>query len=386
MTFRWTALALAALWPALLLADAKKDDKEAAAFFAAAKTVTIDIELDKTALASLRREPRKYVKCNLKEDGKAAGKDVGIHVKGAAGSTRTIDDKPGLTLNMNRFRKGQRYHGIDKWHLANSVQDGTYLHELITGEMFRQAGVPASRVTHAVVKINGRKCGLYYLKEGYDRGFLRRNFGNDDGNLYDGGFLRDIDQALHRLSGRGPAKHEDLKAVVKACGLRDKDKRFEALEKLVDMDRFISFLCVEMITCDWDGYPRNRNNYRIYGDPKTKKLVFFASGLDQMFNDVNLTIFPDYQGVLAKAVIETKEGRKRYLARLGELLKKALKADELAKKLEAAAKPVQAALKDTDKNLARDMPKHAKNVAATIKQRLANVEKQLKRELEKTKK
>src|SRR5262249_17890558 len=161
----------------------------------------------------------------------------------------------------------------------------------------------------------------------------RRHFGNTDGNLYDGGFLRDIDQALQRLSGRGPAKHEDLKAVVKACGLRDKDKRFEALAKLVDMDRFISFLCVEMITFDRDGYPPNRNNYRIYGDTKSKKLVFFPSGMDQMFNDVNLTIFPDYQGMLAKAVFETKEGRKRYLARLDEIVKKVLKADDLAKKL-----------------------------------------------------
>jgi spore coat protein H len=237
-----------------------------------------------------------------------------------------------------------------------------------------------------VVTINGKRRGLYYLKEGYDKHFRQRHFKSHTGNLYDGGFLRDIDQALQRLSGKGPAKHEDLKAVVKACGLRDKDKRFEALAKLIDMDRFISFLCVEMITCDWDGYPRNRNNYRIYGDPKTKKLVFFPSGLDQMFNDVNLTIFPDCQGVLAKAVMETKEGRKRYLARLDELLKKALKADDLAKKLQAAAKPVAAALKDTDKNLARDMPTHAKNVAATIKQRLASVEKQLKAELAKDKK
>jgi hypothetical protein len=385
MTVRWPAAAAIVLLPALLLAGAKKEEDEAAAkFFATAKTVKLHIELGKAELESLRREPRKYVRCKLKEDGKVVGLDVGIHVKGAAGSTRGIDDKPGLTLNMDKFLAGQRYHGLDKWHLANSVQDGTYLHELITGEMFRLCGVPASRISHALVTINGRYRGLYYLKEGFDKGFLRRTFGSEDGNLYDGGFLRDIDQPLQLLSGNGPKMHADLKALAKACGI-DKARRFAEMEKHLDMDRFISYLCVEMITCDWDGYPTNRNNYRIYGDPKTKKLVFIPSGMDQMFNDVNLTIFPGYQGMVARAVIETPEGRKKYIARLDEALKKHLKAEDLAKKLEAAVKPIQAALQDVDKNQARDLGSHAKHLGNVIKQRLASVDKQLRAVLAKKK-
>src|SRR5438046_6795441 len=95
---------------------------------------------------------------------------------------------------------------MDKLHLTNSLQDPSYLAELICGELFRAAGVPASRVSHATVTINGRKRGLYYIKEGYDKLFLKRYFGNRDGNFYDGGFLRDIDQPLQLIMGKNDVK------------------------------------------------------------------------------------------------------------------------------------------------------------------------------------
>src|SRR5689334_17708365 len=194
-----------------------KADAEAEAFFKAGKVVELLIELGPKELDALRREPRKYVKATLKE-GDAVYKEIGIHVKGAAGSFRGIDDKPGLTLNMDKFKGDKLFHGMDKWHLANSVQDPSYLSELICGELFRAAGVPASRVHHAVVTINGRKRGLYYLKEGYDRHFLRLHFKSTQGNLYDGGFLREIDQPLQLLAGRNDVKDRaDLKALTAAC-------------------------------------------------------------------------------------------------------------------------------------------------------------------------
>src|SRR5437867_13280267 len=129
--------------------------EERDAFFKDGKIVHLKIEIGKKELESLRGDPRKYVKALLK-DGDKEYKDVGIHVKGAAGSWRGIDDKPGLTLNVDKFKDDQRYRGMDKFHLANSVQDPSYLSELICGELMRAAGVPASRVGHAVVTINGR--------------------------------------------------------------------------------------------------------------------------------------------------------------------------------------------------------------------------------------
>src|SRR2546423_1801489 len=135
--------------------------KESDDFFKSDKVLTLTLDLAPKELDSIRREPRKYVKATLKEGDKVVYKDVGVHLKGAAGSFRYIDDKPNVTVNMNKFAPGQRFHGMDKFHLTNSLQDPSYVAELICGELFRAVGVPASRVSHAVVSINCRPRGLF---------------------------------------------------------------------------------------------------------------------------------------------------------------------------------------------------------------------------------
>src|SRR5262245_34049908 len=72
-------------------------------FFKTGKILELKVDIEGKELDSIRREPRKYVKGTLKEGDKIVFKDVGIHLKGAAGSFRGIDDKPNLTLNMDKF-------------------------------------------------------------------------------------------------------------------------------------------------------------------------------------------------------------------------------------------------------------------------------------------
>lgn len=348
-------------------------------FFNKGEVPQLAIELETKELDALRREPRKYVKATLKEGDKVY-KDIGIHLKGAAGSFRGIDDKPGLTLNMDKFTDGQRFHGMDKLHLANSVQDPSYLSELICGELFRAAGVPAARIGHAVVTINGKRRGLYYLKEGYDNSFLKRHFGNKNGNFYDGGFLRELDQPLQLLSGKNDmANHADLKALMTAAREKDLKQRFQQMEKLLDLDKFISYLVLEVITWDWDGYPMNRNNYRIYHDPQRNKIVFLPSGMDQMFGDPNGPVVPNFQGFVAQALLQTPEGRDRYLARMAEIMKTVYQPDALVKRLDELQARVQPVLASLDGGAGRDYPNQVNRLRNGIKQREKSIEEQLKR-------
>lgn len=372
----FVALVPLALCPFLLRADPVKESN---AFFEAGKVIHVDIKIDKKELESLRRDPRKYAKATLESNGKVY-KDVGIHVKGAAGSFRGIDDKPCLTFNMNKYDVDQRFHGMDKWHVSNSVQDGTWLHELLCGELFRAAGVPASRVGHVTLTINGRPRGFFYLKEGYDKYFRKRHFENPTGNFYDGGFLRDIDQPLQLIgNSKDDVKdHADLKALVKATQERDPVQRFKKLEKLLDMDKFISFIVLETLCSDWDGYPRNRNNYRVYHDPKKDKIIFLPSGMDQMFGDPGGSIFPGFQGMVARAVIETKEGRARYLARMKEIMDKVFKVDLLHKRIDDLEAKLTAPLTAVDVGAGRDYKNRLNGLRNVIKDRVRSVNEQLK--------
>ena len=380
--FRWSLLfaalmcGLAAGVPAP--AHAQKPAEESDAFFKSDKVLNLEIELGKKELEALRREPRKYVPATLKE-GERVFANIGIHLKGAAGSFRGIDDKPGLTLNMNKFKEDKLFYGMDKFHLANSVQDPSYLSELICGELFRASGVPASRVAHAIVTVNGRKRGLYYLKEGYDKHFLKRHFQEHRGNLYDGGFLRDVDQPLQLLSGKDDVKNfADLKSLTAAAREADPKKRLERMEKVLDMDKFLSYLALEVITWDWDGYPMNRNNYRIYHATKPDKLVFIPSGMDQMFGNPGGPILPGFQGFVARAVIGTPEGKKRYYARMAELQKTVYHPEALVKRLDELQRRVQPALASIDKNAGRDYPNQVNRLRDAIRQRGKSIDQQLK--------
>lgn len=355
----------------------KKTAADIDAFFASGRIPNLTMTLDPKDAESLRREPRKYVKATLK-DGDKTYKDLAVHLRGSAGSFRGFDDKPGLTLNMDKFTDGLSYEGMDKLHLANSAQDPSFLSELIAGEICKAAGVPAARISHATLKLNDRKLGFYYLKEGYDKNFLRRHFKSTNGNFYDGGFLRDINQPLELISTKNDVKdHKDLKALVDACNEPDRAKRFERMEKLLDLDQFLSYLVVQVFMWDWDGYAMNPNNYRIYHDTDRDKLLFVPSGMDQMFGDINGTILPGFRGMVARSLIETPEGKKRYIDRFRSFMKDNYKPDELIKVLDAAEKRVQAAMAAVDANQARDHKNHVERLRQALKNRAKVVNDQL---------
>lgn len=358
---------------------AQKAAVESAAFFKSDKIVHLDIEIGSKPLSLLRLDPRKYVTATLTE-GDNVYPDIGIHLRGGLGSFRPIDEKPGLTLNINKFGEDKLFHGMDKWHLCNSAQDPSYLSELICGEMMRAAGVPTSRIHHAVVTLNGRPLGMYYLKEGYDKHFLKQHFKNADGNFYDGGFLRDIDQPLQLVRTKDDVKDwADLKALTAAAREPDLKKRFEKLEKLLDMDIFISNFVMQAILGDWDGYVFNRNNYRVYHDPKRDKIIFIPSGMDQEFgNAVQGPLIPPMNGLVAKAVLQTPEGRARYLKRMAEINTTIMVPERWHKRLDELQARVQPELAKIDAAAGRDYAKQVDRIRKFFRDRPKSIERQLK--------
>ncbi len=316
-----------------LAAEPAKDDS-LDFFKPTGPVLTLRVEVDKENLDRLKKQPRdkrEYVHADIRWNDKAV-KNVGIHLKGAAGSFREWGDRPALTINTDKFRKNQTFFGMDKWHLNNSVQDDTYLNELITGEIFRAAGVPTGRATHAFVVLNDRKVGLYVLKEGYDPAFLGRYFKNVNGSLYDGNFLNDIYENPLLKSGDGDPKA--LKALVDAANTKDHKERMQKLDKILDLDKFFAMWAVEVMCCDWDGYTRNKNNYRFYYDNLAGKFTFFAHGKDQMFQNTNDGLITGWTGLLAKKIWSTEEGRKRYIAKVKEVLEKHMKLADLNRKID----------------------------------------------------
>ena len=303
------------------------DDAAAAAVFTG-PIQRFTVAFEPAELQKLRDNPRSPVSCSVTV-GTQRFEKVLVHVKGSAGSTRSVDDNPALTLNFDKLVPGQRFNGLDKIHLNNSVQDPSLLSEQLGRHLYEKVGIPTARATQALVTFDGRDLGPYVLKEGYNCNFLRRHYPDPTGNFYDGGFIRDIDQDLDRDSGDGPLDYKDLQKLRDAASLGDLRRRETALLAILDVDRFITECALQALLVDWDGYGHNRNNYRIYFEPRTGKAVFQPHGMDQLLGNIGKDLELPGGGLLARQLFDVPAFRDRFYAEIDRLLKGVFTAEVL---------------------------------------------------------
>ncbi|MEY2411325.1 MAG: spore coat protein, partial [Verrucomicrobiota bacterium] len=224
--------------------------------------------------------------------------NVAVHLKGSLGSFRTVNDKPALTLNFNKGSGNERFHGLQKISLNNSVQDLSFVSEKICRELYAAAGVPVPRVDYATVELNGRNLGLFVLAEGWNKQFLGRYFKNVKGNFYDLGGGHDVDKPMDAAFGENPTNHSALEAVAAAANLSDPTQRLKRLRATLDLDRFLSLHALDILMWNWDGYAMGKNNYRMFHDLDAGRLVFLPHGVDQMFWKANGPIMTGRSGLV----------------------------------------------------------------------------------------
>ena len=345
-------------------------------FFSKGTIPDFRIEAGEDALRQLEREPRTFVHVDVMAE-EVRYRDVGMHLKGRRGSFRSLESKPGLTLKFNEFNKGQRFHGLEKIHLNNSVQDASFMTEIICSGMFREAGVPAARATNARVTLNGRRLGFYVLVEGITKDFLRLYFEDPRGNLYDFPYTHDITSSAVKESK--DRDHSDLRSLADAANVRDLSKRWQRMGQVLDLDRFISYLAFEVLIWDWDCYAMCRNNYHVYHDPTSDKLIFMPHGMDQIFDNPKGSILPVMKGLVARSLLETPEGRRLYFARMKLLSEKIFtkeRMDQQVAELQERIGPVLTAL---NPNAASRHDRAVVRLQQRIHQRLESVRQQLGR-------
>jgi spore coat protein CotH len=390
--FLWVLLAVAITVGAWLVAPAGHPYRKSDAattnqdLFTGASVVRIQIEIPPAGMNALRKtdfdngRPRPSVKATVIE-GSAVMTNVELHLKGWFGSFRPVDDTPCFTLRFDRSIPGQTFHGLRKISLNNSVQDRSFLSEKICRELFEAAGVPTARAGHAKVELNGRDLGLYVLTEGFDKQFLKRYFKHPEGNLYESHSNHDINESLIVNGGSYPGDNSGLKALAAAVDEPNPTERFKRLEKVLDMDRFLSFVAMEVITCHWDGYTMNQNNFRIFHDLGSHKMVFIPAGMDQMFGvgqgNPDYPILPPLQGVVSRAVLSTAEGKRRYLERLAQLYQSVFKVESILRRVDVLAAEIQPVIGETSRIAALRHRLEVDRMKSRIAQRNESLSRQL---------
>jgi spore coat protein H len=349
------------------------------AFYESGVIPRLRIEIAKAEMEELRRTPRVYVRCTVTElvpdEPDRVYTEVGIHLKGAAGSFRNIDDRPGLTLSFDKFNKEQRFHGLSKFHLNNAVQDPTLLHEALAGTIFREAGIPAARCTHARVWLNGRDLNLYVLKEGFKASMFRGILNDRSGTIYEGHFVSDIDKTPTQKTNKSQPDVTRLQQLLEAVRQKEPAARREAIARVLDVDQFMTVMALEAMICHWDGYGFNRNNYRLYHDPGSDKLMFLPHGMDQVFGNLGMGLVPG-SGMVCRAVLEHPDDRARYFERVGEL-RQHLDPEKLAARIEQMSARVVPVLEEINPGAARNHREQAKGLAGRVARRAVEIDRQL---------
>ena len=225
-------------------------------------------------------DPFTYFKGNITIDGVKI-ESVGIRKKGFIGS---LDNQfPSLKVKFDQYVDQRPVKGIDVLTLNNNKQDTSLVSQFLTYQLFNAAAVHAPRVNFARVTVNGEYLGIYSNVETIGKPFLKRRFGNDAGNLYEGTLADFYPKAIDRIEAKN--KNDDRRKLLRLAELlAAKDELALAdVGQIVDIDNFLRFWAVESLIGFWDGYSNNQNNYWLYENPDNGGLYFMPWGADMAF-------------------------------------------------------------------------------------------------------
>ena len=270
------------------------------------------LELSDDAIEALQKSPKEYARGTFRDQGQVY-EDVGVRLKGGWGSFRMMDgrSKAAFTVKFNQFKSGQRFHGLRRIVLNNAAQDPSYMRESVGYSLFRDAQIPAPRITHATLSVNGSPYGFYVQVEAVTKDFLKRWFEDASGNLYEGpGDVMEWEH-LDLDSNQNKEDRSDLKRLAQAIEEAGEDNPWSNLDDHVELSSFTTFLCLEQFVNHWDGYTQV-NNYRIYHHPLSDKFFFFPHGADQLFEELDQHIFRPQGGILGRALLMTNAGKRIY--------------------------------------------------------------------------
>ena len=192
--------------------------------------------------------------------------NIGIRSRGTGSRS---GEKPGLRVDFDHYEQRQRFLGLKSVVLRNNVQDPSHLHDRLSMQLYARLGIPASRIAHVRLLINGEYAGLYTIVESVDKIFLENHYGESGGYLYK--YHYDADDPPHYFEYLGPdparyspkpfqpETHEldpDPRPLVELMRAiqESTDAEFQAaVGAYVDLRQFMVHVAVESFLADTDG-------------------------------------------------------------------------------------------------------------------------------------
>ena len=292
----------------LFLAASKVEGSE---FFDPATPLhRVEIQLDENPLAALRKAPRTDVVARAQIDGHPVV-ELSLHLKGATGSFRPIDDRPSFTLSTSKRSGSERILGTTKLHLNNGVEDSSRWREILGREMLNTLGIPTTSATHARVLLNGRDLGLYVLVEGFTPDWIERSFAGKGGALFEPVAKTNGPTDFRRVTSYGQKSASRLPRPFLAAPSLPVTNRWNSTATCINESSLIGFIAAEVLLAHADGYSLAHNNYRLWVPSDGSGLQWIPHGLDRLFTAPELPWPPAMAGPMAEAVMARPDGARQ---------------------------------------------------------------------------
>lgn len=228
--------------------------------------------------------------------------NVGIRYKG--NSSLRSDWSSGtpklpLKLDFDEFEgeypeiENQRFYGFKQLSLSNAFSDGTYMRDVITADLLKEAGLVAAETAYYEVILDYGQgpvnLGIYVVIEVIDDTVIEGFFGDDSGNIYEGdgsgvslaaGTFNRIQDSFDKENNVVAADWSDIEALYNVLHSAERTTDPEAwrqsLESVFDVDVFLKWLAISTLIQHWDTYGSMTHNLYLYHDPDTDKLVWIS--------------------------------------------------------------------------------------------------------------
>lgn len=289
------------------------------------------------------------VPAKLMTDGKTYP-DVGVHFRGSSSYMMVGEGrKRSLNLSLDFAHEDQRLLGYRTVNLLNSHRDPTFLRSILYYHIARHY-LPAPQANYVKLVVNGESWGIYVNAQQFNKDFVKEWFPDGKGARWKVpgsprgsaglAYLGD-DVATYRQKYEIKTKDDPKSwtALITLCRTLKEtpiDKLESAMMPLLDIDQAISFLALENVFINSDGYWVRASDFELYQDAKGRFHIIPYDGNEtfnvpegggrmgggEPINGVELDPFAgssDAGKPLLNRLLKVPALRQRYLARVREM-------------------------------------------------------------------
>jgi hypothetical protein len=290
--------------------------------------------------------------------------------------------KRSLKLDLNDELGAQRLAGVTKLNLHNCTTDASWMNEVLSHRLFRDAGVPAPRTAYARVFLtvpdehSRAYLGLYSLVENPDRNLTAAFFGTRKGALFKPvthDLFEDLGDAWpayrQTYDPKTPVSDEETRRVIDFCKVvsHADEARFAAeVGDFLDLEAFARFMAVTVWLSTLDSILGPGQNFLVFLHPGTRRFHFMPWDLDHSFGQFpligsqeqreNLSLRHPWQGEsrFLGRVFGVAAFQEKYRARLAEFNGTICQPERLQQQVDEVAAAIRPAIaEESAEKLAR---------------------------------